>query len=103
MTAPTTAIRTAVDPMWNLTIRCNRDTSIDGSTRYQWPRIIAVQLPPSSAADERKLAAVSQAEGPASTTDQLIACVTRAATPPSTVVHSSTGRSDARARPMVAQ
>ena len=45
--------------MCSLTIDCRCDTCIDGMTRYQWPRIIAVQAPPSSAAELRKLATVS--------------------------------------------
>ena len=32
---------------------------MDGNTRYQCPRIIAVQLPPNKAADEKKLNAVN--------------------------------------------
>src|SRR2546427_653694 len=43
--------------MWSLTIDCRCDTCIDGITRYQWPRIIAVQAPPRSAAELRKLGA----------------------------------------------
>src|SRR5206468_1236288 len=42
--------------MWSLTIDCRCDTCIEGITRYQWPRIIAVQAPPRSAAELRKLA-----------------------------------------------
>ena len=45
--------------MCTLTIDCRCDTCSDGITRYQWPRIIAVQAPPSSAAELRKLATVS--------------------------------------------
>src|SRR5438045_1764323 len=54
----TTTIRAAIDAMCTSTIFWRYDTSIDGSTRYQWPRIIAVQAPPSLAADGRKRAAV---------------------------------------------
>ena len=45
--------------MCTLTIDCRCDTCIDGRMRYQCPRIIAVDAPPSSAAELRKLAMVS--------------------------------------------
>ena len=45
--------------MCTLTIDCRCETCIDGITRYQWPRIIAVQAPPSSSAELRKLTTVS--------------------------------------------
>ena len=71
--------------MCTLTIDCRCDTCIDGITRYQWPRIIAVQAPPSIAAEVRKLATVSacdrRASAPAETS---IACSTTATRPPPT-------------------
>src|SRR5579864_4609103 len=44
--AVTTAMRTAIDAMWSFTIVCKCVTSSDGMTRYQCPRIMAVQAPP---------------------------------------------------------
>src|SRR5258707_13515025 len=59
MAAATTATRSTSEMMWSFTIDCRYDTFIEGITRYQCPRIIAVQVPPSSAAEVRKLATVS--------------------------------------------
>ena len=95
-------MRSAVEPMWNRTTACSSDTSIDGNTRYQCPRIIAVDVPPSSAAEVTKLAAVRTAGSPPAPA-AATPCATRAAPPESTAVHTHRGRSRASTRPMVAQ
>ena len=82
--APTTTTRASIEPMCTLTIDCRCDTCSDGITRYQWPRIIAVQAPPSIAAEVTKLATVSSlrtaASGPPDTSS---ACSTMAISPAS--------------------
>src|SRR3954449_3102125 len=82
--APTTAARASIDAMCPLTIDCRYDTSIDGMTRYQWPRIIAVQAPPSIAAEVRKLRTVS-----ANTTGDEPAVVARDTSTPCIAMASS--------------
>src|SRR6476619_3531312 len=79
------------------------DSFIEGMTRYQWPRIIAVQVPPRSAADVRKLAIVSAvvvADHPDVTS---IACSTNVRIPPAHATPTMAGRMDASIRPTVAQ
>src|SRR5258708_34162529 len=102
MAAATTTTRSTSETMWSFTIDCRYDTFIEGITRYQCPRIIAVQVPPNSAADVRKLAtviAVTVADHPVVTS---IAWSTRASTPPAQPTATTSGRIDARARPTVA-
>ena len=50
-----------VAAMCTLTIDCRCDTCIDGMIRYQCPRIIAVDAPPRSAVELKKLARVTAA------------------------------------------
>jgi len=76
---------------------------MEGITRYQCPRIMAVEVPPSNAADVTKLATVMAATGEPAPAAAAIPCVTRTAAPNSTAVHSQSGRSQARTRPIVAQ
>src|SRR6266498_3176402 len=101
--APTTTTRTTIDAICTLTIDCRWDTCIEGITRYQWPRIIAVHAPPSIAAELRKLAIVSACTGSERADAATRACSTTAAVPPPTASATSSGRIDASARPTVAQ
>src|SRR5437870_2237084 len=101
--AATTTTRTTVDAMCILTIDCRCDTCIDGMTRYQWPRIMAVHAPPSMAAELRKLAIVSAWTGSARGDAAASACRVTATAPPPTASATSTGRIDASVRPTVAQ
>src|SRR5215470_2404898 len=100
--AATTATRNTSDTMCSFTIDWRYDTFIDGMTRYQCPRIIAVQVPPRSAADVRKLAIVSAVvvvDHPHVTS---IACSTNVRIPPTHATATMAGRMDASARPTVA-
>src|SRR6266487_7080604 len=101
--APTTTTRTTIDAICTLTIDCRWDTCIEGITRYQWPRIIAVHAPPSIADELRKLAIVSACTGSERADAATRACSTTAAVPPPTASATSSGRIDASARPTVAQ
>ncbi len=88
--------------MCSFTIDCRCDTWSDGITRYQWPRIIAVQAPPSSSAELKKLMIVIAWTGGPPVADA-IACVTSATMPATTPVTAIAGRIDASVRPIVAQ
>ena len=102
--APTTTTRTTIDAMCTLTIDCRCDTCIDGMTRYQWPRIIAVHAPPSSAAELRKLATVSARTGDRAAGRNVERLQRRARrAPPTTATPTIAGRIDASVRPTVAQ
>src|SRR5512146_1831852 len=102
-TAATTATRTTIDAMCSLTIDCRCDTCIDGITRYQWPRIIAVQAPPSSAADESTLASVIACTPTGRPAPSTAACATSATIAEARAVQTTAGRIDASVRPTVAQ
>ena len=95
-------MRSPVEPMWNRTTDCSSDTSIDGSTRYQCPRIIAVDVPPSRAAEVTKLAAVRAAGSPPPAA-AANPWATRAPAPETTAVQIKSGRNRASTRPRVAQ
>src|SRR5262249_35010744 len=103
MAAATTATRNTSETMCSFTIDWRYDTFIEGITRYQCPRIIAVQVLPRSAADVRKLATVSAvavADHPDVTS---IACSTSVTIPPTHATLTMMGRMDASVRPTVAQ
>ncbi len=89
--------------MCSLTIDCSCETCIDGMTRYQCPRIIAVHAPPSSAAELRKLATVSIWVVTAVPAAVSSACATSATSPDAHATPTIAGRIDASVRPMVAQ
>src|SRR2546425_9411326 len=89
--------------MWSLMIDCRCDTCIDGITRYQWPRIIAVQAPPRSAAELRKLAIVIATTARPWPDTAANACATIAIRPAPTAIETSSGRIEASVRPTVAQ
>src|SRR5438874_380366 len=101
--AATTATRTTIDAMCTLTIDCRCDTCIDGMTRYQWPRIIAVHAPPSMAAELRKLAMVRAWTGAARPAAASNAWATSATNPPPQATETISGLTDASVRPTVAQ
>src|SRR5262249_61145338 len=63
------------------TIDCRCDTCIDGITRYQCPRIIAVHAPPRKSDEVRKLATVSAATAEDAPVDASSACMAMAVTP----------------------
>src|SRR5438552_15314837 len=99
--AATTTTRTTTEAMCTLTIDCRCDTGSEGMTRYQCPRIMAVHAPPRSAAELKKLATViACAERPEA---WLTPCATSAIRPAPTAVATIAGRTEASARPTVAQ
>src|SRR5262245_55853494 len=103
MAATTTTTRTTIEAMCTLTIDWRCDTCIDGMTRYQWPRIIAVHVPPRSAAELRKLATASARTTSGHPAVTSIACRTSAAAPARQAVTTRAGLIDASRRPTVAQ
>src|SRR5262245_50841574 len=103
MAAATTTTRSTSETIWIFTMDCRYDTFIEGITRYQWPRIIAVQVPPRSSAEVRKLAmviAVVVDDQPLVTS---MACITIARAPAAQATATMAGRMDASIRPTVAQ
>src|SRR3981081_1040254 len=99
--AATTTTRTTIEAMCILTIDCKCDTWSEGITRYQCPRIMAVHAPPRSAAELKKLATViACADKPEAL---LTPCATSAIRPAPTAVATMAGRTEASARPTVAQ
>src|SRR2546423_6594594 len=101
--AAVTATRAAIDIMCSLTIDCRCETAIVGMIRYQWPRTIAVDVVPSSAAEVRKLAPVSACIVAGRPEARLNACATIAINPAPTAVPTRAGRTAANHRPTVAQ
>src|SRR2546423_7111251 len=85
------------------TIDCRCDTCIDGITRYQWPRIIAVHAPPSSSDDVTKLAIVSAATAGGAGLENSVACITIATTPAVAAAARMAVRNLVNSRPVVAQ
>ena len=85
--------------MCTLTIDCRCDTCIDGITRYQWPRIIAVQAPPSIAAELRKLATVSAMTARRARPRRSRAPAATIATRPAIAADRDDRRTDRRERP----
>ena len=80
---------------------CKWATSIDGSIKYQWPRIIAVQAPPRSAAEVKKLATVNTCIPSGVPLETSRACNIRAIKPLRVAVQRSTGRSFGHIRPTI--
>src|SRR2546428_12856834 len=101
--ATTTTMRTTSVAMCTLTIDCRCETCIEGRIRYQWPRIIAVDAPPRSAAELRTLATVSTVGPSPRPPATPIACAVNATRPPTHATPTIAGRTDASARPTVAQ
>src|SRR5436309_325969 len=101
--AVTTTVLITIDAMCILTIDCRCETCIDGITRYQCPRIIAVDAPPRSAVELRKLATVSTLTSMVPPVVAAIACDTSVIRPPPQANPTSAGRIDASVRPTVSQ
>src|SRR5262249_10255647 len=98
----TTMTRAAIDAMCARTIDCRCDTSIDGITKYQCPRIIAVHAPPRSSADVRKLAMVSALPVAATLREISSPCRTTATIPVAAAAPRIAVRNLVNIRPIVA-
>src|SRR5262249_35255174 len=76
---------------------------IDGITRYQWPRIIAVHAPPRRSDEVRKLATVSASTAEDAPIDDSSACMIIATTPAIAAAARIAARNFVNSRPIVAQ
>src|SRR4051812_18238843 len=90
-----------IDAMCTFTIDWRCETWSDGMTRYQCPRTIAVQAPPSRNAELKKLRIVITCdENPLAAAT---ASANNATAPATTPAPTMNGRIDARTRPTVSQ
>src|SRR5512138_2950501 len=101
--AATTTTRAAIDTICSPNTDCRYETSIDGSTRYQWPSTIAVHAAPSAPAEAADLATVSACIAPDRSAATASACSTIAARPARTDAARIAARIFVNIRPIVAQ
>ena len=96
-------MRAPIDTMCSPTIDCRYETSIDGRTRYQWPRIIAVHAPPRSSDEDRKLATVRKTSVGEPPFENSSPCMTTPMMPADAVATRMPVRNLVNMRPIVAQ